>query len=60
MGCPQLKLQEDDSEDNLSKEALALIEHIGQLLAEEYIEAMKKPEGEEVKDESSDLRPVLK
>ena len=40
----------------LSADALTLIEHIAQILAEEYITLLK----EEHDDENSDLRAVLK
>lgn len=48
--CPKA---DPECEDNLSPEAQAIIEHIGRILAEEYIQLMKVPEGtpEQAKEE---------
>ncbi|MEZ4752948.1 MAG: hypothetical protein R3A13_01395 [Bdellovibrionota bacterium] len=56
MGLAKLKQDQYESDD-LSEEALAIIDHIGQILAQEFVELMKS---EEKEDESSDLRKVLK
>ena len=55
MALPLLRVEEDD----LSEDALALIEHIGQILAEEYVQLMKEAVGKRdpgVDDEGSNLR----
>lgn len=44
--------QQEEHAAPLSKDAIALIDHIAEILALEFVEAMKT----EVKDESSDLR----
>lgn len=51
MACAKL-LEENEAE--LSPEALALIEHIGVLLAEEYVQLLKESE-EKQENESSNL-----
>lgn len=51
MGHPKLK--EDLVEGELSDEALAIIDHIGQILAEEYVKLLKlEPEEKESQEES--------
>ncbi|MCX6117522.1 MAG: hypothetical protein NT027_08275 [Proteobacteria bacterium] len=50
---------ESSEEPALSKESLELLEHIAEILAEKFVEAMKKKQSEdrqEARDESSDLR----
>lgn len=51
MGHPKFK--EDLVEGELSEEALALIDHIGQILAEEYVKLLKlEPQEKESQEES--------
>lgn len=49
-------------DDFLSNEALALIEHIGKILAEEYVQLLKESESNQKgkSDESSSVCKVLK
>lgn len=47
--------REQKEEQPLSKEALALLEHIADILAEEFVKAMKKKQEEDT-DEGSNLR----
>jgi len=43
MAVPKLKEESnDDIEVELSKEALAIIDHIGRILAEEYVRLLKE------------------
>ena len=58
MGQARRKLELQD--DELSDDALALIEHIGEILAEEYVQLMKSDDDKkEESDESSNIRPLL-
>ena len=49
----------EKSEDELAPEVLELIDHIGAILAEEYVQLLKEHK-EKASDESSDIREVLK
>lgn len=64
MGLPKNYLSNDSPDELLSDEAIAIIEHIGQILAEEYVQLLKlektKTQTEEEKNESSSLRKILK
>lgn len=53
MGLPKLKKDLRSLENGeLSDEALALIDHIGQILAEEYVKLLKlEPQENEIKEE---------
>ena len=59
MGLAQLKIDQEEENESLSPEAFAIIEHIGKILAEEYVQLLKQSEtenAEEVKNESGTLR----
>lgn len=45
------KICENNFEEALSEEALALIDHIGQILAEEYVKLLKENPEENHKEE---------
>lgn len=51
MGEPAPQVEEESFEE--------LIDHLGRLLAEEYITLMKNNQHEEGQNESSDLRPLF-
>jgi hypothetical protein len=51
MGQPKLK--EELVESELSDEALALIDHIGQIIAEEYVKLLKSETQEKESQEES-------
>ena len=59
MGLAKLKSWPEERVE-LSEVELAIIDHIGQILAEEYVELMKgdvqSPKIQEKEDESSDIR----
>lgn len=57
MGCP--KLEDNSIEEELTPEVLELIDHIGAILAEEYVQLLKEDK-EKNGDESSDICKVLK
>ena len=60
MGLAQLKIDSEAESEGLSPEAFAIIEHIGKILAEEYVQLLKESGNQqiegEVKDESGTLR----
>lgn len=67
MGFAQLKIPsecENNKDKELSEDALAIIDHLGQILAEEYVALMKQVNkieiAEEKQDESSNLCQILK
>lgn len=51
MGLVKVHPLEESTEDQLSDEALALIEHIGQILAKEYVQLLKLEEPKLEKEE---------
>lgn len=51
MGLRHLKEQRGREEFALSEQALALIDHIGQILAEEYVKLLKENSEENLKEE---------